>query len=259
MAGTTPAVAVVVAVAALAAGCAKPGPPGGGPTDSVPPFVVRTEPSDGAVAVDTSSPIEIEFSEEMNRLSVERAVSIVPPVELRNLRWKGKTLVAEPLEALPESVTVVFELGATAQDYHSVAMAAPFALAFSTGEALDTGVIAGAVTAGGDPAPRATVWACTRPAVPDSSGTLHPCGYTTTSRDDGTFRLSHVRATGTPYTLLAFLDANGDRRYTGANETGAVLDGAAAVEAPGDSAVGIVVPIEPPEPRTGSAGQEVTE
>jgi hypothetical protein len=245
-----------LALTALAGGCAKPGPPGGGPVDSVAPFVERTDPPAGAVEVDASGRIEIEFSEEMNRLSVERSVSVTPSVALRNFRWSGRTLIAEPEGSFPDSSTIVFEIGSDARDYHDVRMDAPFALAFSTGGEVDDGLIAGTVTAGGDPTERAIVWACPGAVAPDTAGVLHPCGYTTTTGEDGAFRIAHVRAATAAYTLVAFLDRDGDRRYAEGVETGGVASDAALIEAPGDSAVGIVIPIEPPESREGARAQE---
>lgn len=250
------AAACVLGSIALAGGCAKPGPPGGGPIDTEPPDVVDTLPADGSVDVARDVNIEIVFSEEMNRPSVERNLSRVPPLELGAVRWRGKTLVLELAESIPESTTVVLEVGAAAQDYHNVLMGAPHSFAFSTGGGLDSGVIAGRVTAGGDPAAKATVWACLKGAEPDTSGFIHSCGYATSSDDEGAFRFENVASSGTAYTLVAFLDSNGDRRYWVAGETGGVVSEAALVDADGDSATGLVVPIEPPSTPSAAADQE---
>jgi hypothetical protein len=212
----------------------------------VPPTVVRTTPSEGASSVDVGSSVEIEFSEEMDRLSVERSFSIVPAVELRNLRWRGRTLVVEPKTVFPDSATVVMQIGSGAQDYHSVAIDAPLALAFSTGDAVDSGIISGSVETGGEPTGGAVVWACAGHVTPDSTGVYRQCGYATSSASDGSFRLLYVRPRSTAYSIVAFVDGDGNRAYTPESEIGGMVERAALVESPGDSAVGISVEIEEP-------------
>ena len=88
-----PALALALA---LISGCARVGPPTGGPADSTPPEVVTTVPEDGVTGVGRDTEIRIEFSEEMNRVSVERSFSIAPDVKLRNPRWDGTAFVARP-------------------------------------------------------------------------------------------------------------------------------------------------------------------
>ena len=250
------------ALVGLSGSCAKPGPPGGGPADTEPPFVVATTPAAGAVSVDRGVSVEIEFSEDMDRQSVERMVSSSPDLAFGRVRWDGRTLRLTPEEALPESRTFVFEVGAAAQDYHGVTMAATHAFAFSTGATLDRGIIEGAVSSGGDPAPRATVWACLDAAEPDTSGLMHPCGYTTSTDQEGVFRFQNVAPSTTAYTIQAFNDADSDRRYAVARETGGTLADAALVEAQSDSVTGLVIQIEPPPtiaPQVPEAGPDSLE
>jgi len=245
--GARAAVALLTAfVPVLAAGCARPGPPGGGPADSTPPAVVATVPAAGAVQVGPLTRIEIEFSEEMNRDSVERAVAVTPPVLLRNFSWKGRTLIAEPREALPDSTTFVVRIGDAARDYHDVGLASEYTLAFSTGASVDRGVIAGLVTAADETEVRATVWACPRPAPPDTVRSVDPCGYVTTARPDGSFRIGNVKALETPYSIIAFVDQDGDGRYSPRTEAGVIEGGVALVRASGDSVGGIVLPLAAP-------------
>ena len=146
----------------LISGCARVGAPTGGPADSTPPVVVLTEPENAATGVGRDTGIRIEFSEEMNRRSVERGFSIEPDIELKNLRWDDAVLVATPDAELPDSTTFVVGIAESAEDYHGVAMETPLVLMFSTGGTLDTGVISGAVTMVGERVPGATVWACRR-------------------------------------------------------------------------------------------------
>jgi hypothetical protein len=231
------------------AGCARPGPPPGGPADTTPPEIERTLPADGETRVDRSTVIEIEFSEEMNRASVERAFSLTPEVALRNLRWKGRVLLAEPEEALPDSTTFVAAIAEGAKDYHGVRIDRPRSFAFATGDAIAAGTLAGTVTVLAEPFDGAVVWACEGDVTTDSLGVVAPCAYSTTSADDGGFLLANVRSSPAAYSLVAFVDRNGDGRYETGTETGWVVPEAARVEAPGDSVGGLSIEMRAPAGR----------
>lgn len=225
--------------------------------DTIPPTIVATVPATGAVLVDARTQIEIEFSEDMDRVSVERAFAVTPPVLLGNLRWRARTVSTRPETALPDSTTLVVSVGTTARDRHNVSLASPFAFAFSTGTAVDRCVIAGIATAAGQTELRATVWACPRPAPPDTVRSVDPCGYVTTTRPDGSFRIGNVKALETPYSIIAFVDRDGDGRYSPGTEVGVVEEGAALVRAAGDSVGGIVLPlVAPPAATTPPGGTE---
>jgi hypothetical protein len=237
--------AAMVLAACLSAGCARPGLPGGGPVDATPPAVVRTVPAAGATSVPPATPIEIEFSEEMSRDSVERAVSVVPEAELETFHWRGTTL-STSAAGLPDSTTFVVTVGPGAQDYHGVALGVPRVFAFSTGPVVDDCVVTGSVGTSGAPVQGATVWLSRGPARPDSAGVFARSGRATTTGQDGTFRFTHVGASPSPYSIVAFLDADRDARYDPSRETGAIADAVARVAAPGDSVGGIDVVLAPP-------------
>jgi len=219
----------------VAAGCAKVGPPGGGPVDSTPPTVLSTYPVEGQPSVPRDATLEFVFSESMDRGSVEKAVGLLPPVPLDRFDWSGRRLTVTTAAPLPDSTTVVLQLAGTARDHHGVAVAGPVSFAFSTGALVDLGVVAGTVTSAGSPVGGATVWACPPPVTPDSLGVVRACGYAASTDDAGGFRLEHVAASPTAYSLVAFVDDDGDGRYDTAEEDGGFLPDAALLASPGDS------------------------
>lgn len=250
------AAVAVLATAVCLSGCARTGPPGGGPADSTPPVVEETTPSDGATLVDRNVEIRIAFSEEMKRVTVERAFSLAPRVELDNLKWSGRTLVAAPSSALPDSTTFLVTVGETAEDYHGVAIETTHVFSFSTGERLHAGRISGRVSMNGEPVAGAAVWACRGAVAPDADGRIVSCGYSTVSSEDGTFLIAGVRETSVPYTLLAFVDGDGDNAYSVGAETGRVSEAAAVVNEPGREATGMELVLEEPEEGAVDAPEE---
>ena len=224
----------------LVSGCARVGSPPGGPADTTPPVVVRTVPENSATGVGRDAEIVMEFSEEMNRRSVEHGFSIEPDVKLKNLKWDGTALVAAPVAELPDSTTFIVGLAVSAEDYHGVAMETPFILTFSTGPTLDTGIISGAVTLLGSGVAGATVWAC-RPPVTTDSGVIRACRYATLTASDGTFRFVGIAASERPYVLLAFVDADEDNVYSVHEETGRIAAAAAIIDGPDATAPGIQI------------------
>jgi len=224
--------------AALITGCARVGPPTGGPEDSAPPEVEATVPVDLSTSVALDTEIRIEFNEEMSRVAVERGFSLQPVVELKNFRWDGYALVARPTIDLPDSTTFTVRIEESAADYHGVALEAPFVLMFSTGGTVDTGVISGTVSLLGEGLPEATVWACRRSVTTDG-GIVRACRYSALTDIDGAFRISGVAASERPYTLLAFIDTDQDNVYTVHEESGRISETAAIIEIPGATASGI--------------------
>lgn len=259
---TAPARALLLAVGlgvvtALGAGCARVAPPPGGPPDTTPPEVVSTVPVDGATRVDRDTDIRLEFSEEMNRVSAERELSVAPPVELRNHSWDGRTLVARPVGELPDSTTFTVRVAKSARDYHDVAMETPFELTFSTGSVIDTGVIEGVVTMLGENLPGVTVWAC-RGGVRTEGDFVMPCRYAAVTGEAGDFVISGVAESERPYTLLAFVDSDGDGVYSVSGETGIIAETVAVIDGPGVSASGvrIEIPSLTEGPGPGETGEE---
>jgi hypothetical protein len=105
-----------------------------------------------------------------------------------------------------------------------------------------------------------TVWACAGDVQPDGEGEIHACGYTSASSQDGTFRIGNVKASRTPYSVLAFVDDDNDGRYSPNTETGGIEHGVALIASLGDSVVGIEIAVTAPgtdgaAPRTESAGE----
>ena len=126
--------------------CAKEGMPPGGPEDTIPPEVVSVSPKPGSTQVNSSSRIEIIFSERMLAKITEESIFISPlPKKPLDLGWRGKRVILTPQEPLLPDRTYVISVGTDAQDMRRNRLSKSHTFAFSTGKELDYGNISGQV------------------------------------------------------------------------------------------------------------------
>jgi hypothetical protein len=132
-------------MACLLIQCAGQVPPSGGPADAEPPKIVRTSPDSNAVRVEATS-IELEFSEYVNRRSVEESIFISPYVGDLEFDWSGTQVTITFPQTLRKNTTYVVNVGTDVSDVRAQnRMASGFTLAFSTGDSIDRGYISGRV------------------------------------------------------------------------------------------------------------------
>lgn len=186
--------------------CAGQIPPPGGPPDTIPPMIIRTVPDTNTVRVDTTvSYIDLEFSEYVDRRSVEESIFISPYVGELEFDWGGREVRIKFAEPLKTGRTYVVNVGTDVVDLRARnRMASGFTLAFSTGDSIDRGVVSGSVY---DDKPEGVMifayqLAGFNPEVLDPSS-MKP-DYIMQTGKDGTFRISNV-SYGT-YRVLAVRD-----------------------------------------------------
>ena len=125
--------------------CAKRAFPPGGPEDTTPPHVVKLFPASGSVNVGLDSRIAIEFSERMNKRSVETGVVVSPALRWKKRYWDKNTYVMVPEHGLKPNTTYLVSVWGKARDAHGVRMASTFVGGFATAESLEAGVISGRI------------------------------------------------------------------------------------------------------------------
>ena len=129
----------------LCFGCAGQIPPPGGPPDTTPPEIVRTFPPNNATNIETKY-LELEFSELVDRRSVQESIFISPPIGTLEFDWSGRRVKVRFDEDLRKNTTYVVNIGTDVVDTRArIRMAAAHTLAFSTGEVIDAGAIEGRV------------------------------------------------------------------------------------------------------------------
>jgi hypothetical protein len=126
--------------------CANQLPPGGGPVDKTPPEIVYVYPPNGTTNFKDDH-FEIEFSEYVDKRSVQDAIFISPAVNgSLEFDWSGKSLQVDFPEKLKENLTYVVTIGTNAADLNNHnKMAQAYSFTFSTGDIIDRGIIEGKI------------------------------------------------------------------------------------------------------------------
>lgn len=214
MAATKHHLACLVLVLAVTS-CARMAVPPGGPEDKIAPEIVSTIPEQNSVMVPLDADVTLEFSEPVNRAAVEASLYLSPePGRRLRYRWSGRRLTLDYLDPLPENRTIVVTVGATAKDLQNNPFENSYTLAFSTGDHIDKGEIAGAVALPPGVRSMAVTAYQVKDSLPDPM-TDAP-DYRMQTAPDGTFELGYL-APGT-YRLFALDDKNFDGMWQPASE-----------------------------------------
>jgi len=124
--------------------CATQRPPSGGPVDKTAPQILDVYPSSGSTQVPREVQLMVEFSERVDKKSVEQAIFISPGrSEELSYKWKGRKLFVKFPDSLHQNKTYVLTIGTDAMDLRKNRLENSFQLAFSTGDKLDQGQISG--------------------------------------------------------------------------------------------------------------------
>lgn len=188
-------------VALFFLGCAKFGPPGGGPEDKTAPEVTSVSPRSGAVGVDSAVFFELDFSEKVERAPLAASVFISPPLaDSFHDELKGRSYRIYPNRFLRKGTTYVVTLGTGVRDLHGNPLAQAYSFSFSTGATIDSGEIAGQVFDKTAPVPQASIKVFSRGDTTAVIDWQKP-DYQTSSGRDGRFKFSFLPAGR--YRLLA--------------------------------------------------------
>ncbi len=215
------------ALALFLVSCARMAAPPGGPEDKTAPEIVLSSPAQGSVFVPLDSDVTLEFSEPVNRPTVEAALYLSPePGRRLRYRWSGRRLTLDYLDPLPENRTIVVTVGAQAKDMLSNTLENSYTLAFSTGDHIDKGEIFGVVALPDGAHSISVVAYLLGDTMPDPMRVTPD--YRMQTAEDGTFDLGYL-ATGN-YRLLALDDKNFDGLWLPASEWIGTSTGDVSVE-----------------------------
>ncbi len=127
-------------------GCAAQGPPSGGPEDKTPPVLLLVAPQDGSTNVPPDATFEFYFNEAIEARSTVGTLQVYPePPGAPQIKVRKKRITVGFVEPLEENTTYILNFGHSIQDYRKNNSVEEVKLAFSTGDSLDQGSIAGRI------------------------------------------------------------------------------------------------------------------
>ncbi|RJP75781.1 MAG: hypothetical protein C4524_11305 [Candidatus Zixiibacteriota bacterium] len=178
----------------------------------------------------------IRLDEYPQRASVAGAIFVSPDPEGGfEARVRGRRIEVRFDPPLPPDRTVVITFGTGIKDLNGNSMAAPYTLAFSTGDSIDQAGIEGRVEELEDPA-ATWVWAYPLEAAPDTAAywpdpRVHRAPFASQPDAGGFFRFSYLPPG--PYRVFAVTDMRRNRLWDSAAEAIAIppADAAASPDA----------------------------
>lgn len=200
--------------AGLVCSCAEMKPPPGGEVDRQGPFLIASEPGDGALNVGAGNQIILTFSERLVEPGKGKGIFISPrPTVPPQVEWKSETIRISLAEPFEPNQTYVVTVSTEVADLRRNRVDSAIMVAFSTGDILDSGMVAGQImTEANTPAIGWPVGLYDNLAFPDELGSdsMFPA-YLTTTNKDGRFSFKYL-AEG-QFRLLAFTDKNRDELF----------------------------------------------
>ena len=216
-------IGILLLSALLCAGCAKISTPTGGPKDSTPPKVLKTEPAEGTVHFDGKQQIKLYFDEYITLNNPTDNVLISPPMsKAPDYTVKGKTLVIKFKDTLRTNTTYNMVFSDCIKDYHESNPLNYFHYSFSTGDSLDDYMIRGNLLDAKTLAPVNDFYVLLYKGDADSLPLTTMPNYVTKTLSDGSFLLKNI--TRGDYKIFAIKDINANFRYDLPNEEIAFLE-----------------------------------
>ena len=215
----------VLLTAFLAQRCANAVAPTGGPKDDRPPVVVEAVPENHSINF-TAKKIEITFDEYITLDNANQNVLISPPMDEKpDIKLKNKTVVVKFKENLAPNTTYTINFGSTIKDLHEGNPLKDYVYSFSTGDHIDTLMVAGKVLNAEDKKPVENAYVSLYASHRDNLDSL-PLStkpdYITKTDKDGNFRLEGLA--DQKYLVFALKDVNSNLYFDQPNEEVAFLD-----------------------------------
>lgn len=173
--------------------CASIGSPEGGPRDYTPPQVVKSSPADGQLNV-RDNKINITFNEIVTVNDVMKRV-VVSPTQ-RNMpivKALGKRVTVELRDTLLPGTTYCIDFTNAIEDNNEGNVLDGYAMAFSTGDSIDTLQMSGMVLRARDLEPMQQVLVGLHSNLDDSAFVKLPFDRISRTNDRGQFRLRNLK------------------------------------------------------------------
>ncbi len=196
--------------------------PSGGPKDRTPPQIKESFPENFSTNFNQKK-ITIKFDEFIKLRDVNRSLIVSPALaEKPKITVKGKTLVIDINNDLKDSTTYVFNFGGSIIDITEGNSNENFSFVFSTGNYIDSLLIAGKVVNSFDLTPEQGVLVLLYEQYEDSVPLKEQPAYVAKTNDNGEFVVPNLKKN--KYKIFALKDANNNYKFDMPNEEIAFLD-----------------------------------
>jgi len=203
-------------VAALAwiviiSSCANLGMPVGGPKDTIPPVLIKTEPVYKSLNYKGDN-IKLTFNEYMAIEDISEAIVISPPmIKKPTIRTKSKTLVIDFNEDLKDSATYSIDFKNSIADNNEKNEIENFRFSFSTGPVFDSLRVAGRLMNAFNLEPIDKGLVMLHRNLHDSAAYSVIPDYIAKTNEQGIFMIDNI-APG-KYHLFSLFDSNNNLKY----------------------------------------------
>jgi hypothetical protein len=215
-------VGVAVFVLLAGAACAKISAPTGGPRDTDPPVILKSQPENGTVMF-TARSFSVTFDEYVVLDKITDKFMVSPPLATKPVvKLKGRDLVVTWDEELADSTTYTFYFQDAIRDNNESNPIPNYQYVFSTGPVLDSLTVTGNIFNASDLETAPDMLVMMYSNLSDTAPrTLLPA-YISRPDLSGGFAISNVKPGR--YRLFAVNDLNGNKRYDLDNEMFAFYD-----------------------------------
>jgi len=201
-------ISLIGALASMVGACASIGRPEGGPRDETPPEYVRSVPEPGATNI-TGPKVNIYFNENVKLEDISNKL-VVSPAQKQNpaVSANGRRVTVELRDTMLPNTTYTLDFSDAIQDLNEGNILDGFAMAFSTGDTIDTLSISGMVFEARNLEPAQGMVVGVTSNLSDTAITTLPLERVSKTNQYGQFTIRNLKP-GT-YNLFALDDRNHD-------------------------------------------------
>jgi hypothetical protein len=202
--------------------CAKISSPTGGPKDTEPPVIVKSEPENGTVMFRGKS-FSVTFNEYVVLDRISEKFMVSPPIKTKpEVRLKGKSLLVSWDDDLADSTTYTFYFQDAIRDNNENNPIPNFQYVFSTGPVLDSLSLTGNVFGASDLEIVEDVMVMMYSNLSDTAPRKVLPAYISRPDASGGFMINNIRSGH--YRIYALKDLNGNSLYDLEDEVFAFCD-----------------------------------
>lgn len=199
------------AVSVVSPGCANVIPPQGGPRDSIPPVLLKSDPGDSARNF-TGNKVTFTFDEFVDVQNPQESMLISPlPKNFPDVNFKLKTVTLRIKDSLEANTTYTFDFGNTIRDFTEGNPLKNFTYTFSTGKYIDSLELHGKVIMAETGKPDSTLIVMLHTSADDSAVVREKPRYIAKVNGNGTFVFKNLPPR--PFSIYALKDDGNTKLY----------------------------------------------